>query len=357
MPQTVLTLTQALQLVGLAPCLFLAAMLATLSLRNPQGIVPAFYFAALACSFALPLTEILGYGQKVAAGLLFGESTLAAFSFLLIIQFLLGRVPPGAYWLVLAIPLIGGGQLIYATTLPASELCEGDRCLDVASIRTLYNVFASSMVFLLLVYYASRASGVQTADIHRAHKYWLVVVLILSHLLVLAVDLARMSDHLSHDDAFFTETVLRLMFIYLVITSLFRVFYPTLAAQAVPTLAEARRYDPAQDAAHVETVKRLLEVDRAYREMRLNRAALAKKVGIGEHHLSRVINHAFGRNFNELVNSYRIEEAKIRLKNETTQVTVIAFEVGFNSIASFNRVFKEKVGLSPTEFREKGEAA
>ncbi len=352
----VLTLTQALQLVGLAPCLFLVALLAALSFRNVQAIVPGCYFLALSCSFALPLVDLFvpgEYARELNAGLLFGESMLAAFSFLLIMQFLSGRVPPGVYWLVLALPLIGGGQLIYVTTLPASELCQsGQSCVDVGAIKTLYNVFASAMVFLLLIYYASRISGLEAGDAHKGHKYWLIIVLILSHVLVLAVDLARLSGHMSSDDAFFTETVLRLMFIYLVITSLFRVFYPAMVQQAVP-FAENRRYDPAQDAAHVAAVTRLLEQEHAYREMRLNRAALAQKVGVGEHHLSRIINHAFGKNFNELVNTYRIEDAKRRLKSEDTQITVIAFEVGFNSIASFNRVFKEKVGVSPTEFREK----
>ena len=74
-------------------------------------------------------------------------------------------------------------------------------------------------------------------------------------------------------------------------------------------------------------------------------------MGTNEQTISRLINSHFKKSFTDLVNHYRVEEAKQRLLSEETAITVIAFEVGFNSIASFNRVFKEKVGSSPSEFR------
>ncbi len=351
--ESVLTLAQALQLVGLAPCLFVVAFLLGMVRKNPQALIPIGYFLSLACGFALPLADIFisGAHDRMIAGLLFGESVLVAFSFLLILQFLIGRVPPLPYWLVLAIPLVGGGSMIYASLMQGSEACLRDQvCMDVQSVRTLYNIFSSAMVFLLLVYYSSRFKGMESEDIVRRHKYWLIVALIAVHLLVLAVDLARLGHHLTVVQAQFTETVFRLTFIYLVITSLFRVFFPALATKIIE-VPVGRAYDHAADLTYAETIKTLLTTQRAYREMRLNRARLAKKVGIGEHHLSRVINHHFGMSFNELINGYRIEEAKERLKGEATPITTIAFEVGFNSIASFNRVFKAKVGVSPTEFR------
>ncbi len=169
---------------------------------------------------------------------------------------------------------------------------------------------------------------------------------------MLAVDLARVANHLSarrsriHRNRAAPEP-----FIYLVLTSLFRVFYPGLAGQAIPLATPRAPIIPKPMRPHVDKMIALLEGEHVYRQMRLNRARLAEMVGIGEHHLSRVINGHFGKNFNELINSYRIEEAKQRLGSEATQITVIGFETGFNSIASFNRVFKEKAGVSPTEYR------
>jgi AraC-like DNA-binding protein len=346
----VLTLTQALQLVGLVPCLFIVVFLLFLLRRNKQVILPAAYFLSLACAFAGPLIDALfPYAPMPLASslLLAGESLLVAFGFLMILQFLQGRVPSWPYWLVLAIPLVGGSLMIYANMVQGE--CRANQvCDDIESIRVLYNVFGSLLVLLLLVYYIARFTGFTKDDATSRHKYAFILSLISLHVLVLAVKLVQLAGQLSPMQALAIETVFRLSFIYIVITSLFRVFYPSLMTQT--TVVAPPPYDPAQDLPHVAILQELL-AGGVHREMRLNRARLAKKAGIGEHHLSRVINHHFKKSFNELINSYRIDEAKQRLKNEQTPITTIAFEVGFNSIASFNRVFKESVGVSPTEFR------
>jgi AraC-like DNA-binding protein len=55
------------------------------------------------------------------------------------------------------------------------------------------------------------------------------------------------------------------------------------------------------------------------------------------------------------VSRTRIEKAKNLLLNPNLRVSEIAFEVGFQSLTHFNRVFKRIVGESPTEYR--GEVA
>lgn len=359
---TVLTVTQALQLVGLAPCIFIVIFLAMLSFRNREAMIPTGYFIALGCGFAVPLLSVYTLVQAnfwLKSVLLFGESTLAAFVFLLVMQFVLGRVPNWRYWLVLVVPLLGGGLLINASLMQSADACVLEHsCIDVASLEVLYNIVSSGFVFLLLVYFSSRASQMAADDVARGHKYWLVTALILLNLFVLAVGLAQVAGHLSQEEALFAATMFRLTFIYLAITSLFRVFYPGMAREVILLSEPAPSvYNPEIDAAHIERIQALLEKDRVFCEMRLNRAGLADRVGVSEHHLSRIINGHFGKNFNELINSFRIEEAKRRLKSEPDQqITVIGFEAGFNSIASFNRVFKDMVGVSPTEFRNNGNA-
>lgn len=351
---TVLTVTQALQLVGLAPCLFVVVFLAGLSFRNAEAIVPTGYFAALACGFAVPLAALYPDAPGWAmATLLFGQSLLSAFVFLLVMQFMLGGVPGWPYWLVLLVPAVGGGLLVNTALFADSDCAHAHACLAAGQVEMLYNIISSGFVFLLLVFCSSRAGDMAADDAHRGHKYWLIVTLILLNVLGLAVDLAQAAGHLSHDEALFTATMLRLAFIYLAITSLFRVFYPGMVREVIQLSEPATpSYNPLADAAHVEKILALLEKEGVFREMRLNRAALAEKVGINEQHLSRVINGHFGKNFNELINGYRIEEAKRRLRAEPgAQITVIGFEAGFNSIASFNRVFKATVGQSPTEYR------
>ena len=115
---------------------------------------------------------------------------------------------------------------------------------------------------------------------------------------------------------------------------------------------------PILRAADRPTYDRLVEVMAAgaWREEGLSVAALAGKVGIPEHQLRALINGQLGfRNFSAFLNSYRLSEAKRLLAdpNEARrQVLQIALDVGYGSIAPFNRAFKEATGKTPTEFRK-----
>ncbi len=69
--------------------------------------------------------------------------------------------------------------------------------------------------------------------------------------------------------------------------------------------------------------------------------------------VSRHINTGYQKSFNDFVNSYRIEEVKRRLKSTDLQrltIMGIAFDSGFNSKSSFNRIFKEFTGMAPSEY-------
>lgn len=352
--ETVFTLTQALQLVGLVPSLFVICILLPMLLGNRQTALPIGYFMALGASFALPLIEIypiLAENYWLRGSLLAIESLLPAFGFLLICQFIMARVPPWAYWLVLTIPLLGGGTILYASIVQMSDACRDKSCMDVNLVRSLYHIISSSFIFLLLFVYFTRSKKSLSGTHDKRQKYWLIIALIALHLFLLAIDLLQTGGYINLAQTQLIEAVLRLSFIYLILTSLLRVFYPNLVHEVI-VKAHPQNHNEKLDMPYIEKLNRLLNDDKIYREMRLNRAALAAKLDIGENYLSRLTNHYLGKSFNELINSYRIEEAKTRLLNEPKQsITAIGFEVGFNSIASFNRVFKEKTGLSPTEFK------
>ncbi|MEM8985763.1 MAG: AraC family transcriptional regulator [Pseudomonadota bacterium] len=93
----------------------------------------------------------------------------------------------------------------------------------------------------------------------------------------------------------------------------------------------------------------------AYREEGLTVAALAEKVGVPEHQLRRLINQDLGyRNFSAFLNVRRIEAAKAALgepERARERIIQIAHELGYGSLAPFNRAFKEATGKTPTEFR------
>lgn len=92
-----------------------------------------------------------------------------------------------------------------------------------------------------------------------------------------------------------------------------------------------------------------------WKEEGLSVAALAAKVGVPEHQLRALINGQLGfRNFSAFLNERRIEAAKAALADPDQarrQIIQVALDVGFGSIAPFNRAFKEATDRTPTEFR------
>jgi len=82
---------------------------------------------------------------------------------------------------------------------------------------------------------------------------------------------------------------------------------------------------------------------------------LSDQLQIPRHFLSEVINEHMGKNFYNLVNDYRVEEAKKRLEDPQLKhltILAVAYDSGFNSKSSFNTIFKEKTGMTPSEYQK-----
>lgn len=98
----------------------------------------------------------------------------------------------------------------------------------------------------------------------------------------------------------------------------------------------------------------LIEEEQLYKEMGLSVNEVADKIGSQSYLVSQAINSCLGKNFFELINRYRVEEAKTLLKdpskNHLSNVG-IGFESGFNSKTSFNTCFKKYTGMTPSEFK------
>jgi len=85
----------------------------------------------------------------------------------------------------------------------------------------------------------------------------------------------------------------------------------------------------------------------------LSLGEVAKAMNISTFYFCKMFKKATGINFTDYLSRVRIEKAKNLLLNPNLRVSEIAFEVGFQSLTHFNRVFKKIVGDSPTEYREK----
>ncbi len=96
-----------------------------------------------------------------------------------------------------------------------------------------------------------------------------------------------------------------------------------------------------------------LRTEKVYKNMDFSLTELSEKLRIPRNHLSYVINEYAKSNFYDLINYYRVEEAKkLLVKNRNLSILDVAFESGFNSKSTFNNVFKKLTGQTPSEYRE-----
>jgi AraC-like DNA-binding protein len=78
---------------------------------------------------------------------------------------------------------------------------------------------------------------------------------------------------------------------------------------------------------------------------------VAKAVNTSTFYFCKMFKKVTGLNFTDYLSRVRIEKSKNLLLNPNLRVSEIAFEVGFQSLTHFNRVFKRILGQSPTEYR------
>ena len=99
----------------------------------------------------------------------------------------------------------------------------------------------------------------------------------------------------------------------------------------------------------------LMEEEKLYQETELTLYQLAEKLDVPTYQVSQTIKEGLNKNFYDLVNGYRVNEAKRLLvdpQNKNYTILSVGFEAGFNSKTTFNTVFKKYTGLTPTDFRE-----
>ena len=84
----------------------------------------------------------------------------------------------------------------------------------------------------------------------------------------------------------------------------------------------------------------------------LTLSSLAQSVGYDDEYVSRSFNRVFNINLKTLINMYRCEYAQNLIETTDTSLTEIAMNSGFQSIRSFNRVFRQIVGKNPSSLRK-----
>lgn len=113
--------------------------------------------------------------------------------------------------------------------------------------------------------------------------------------------------------------------------------------------------DPGESKKLMEQVKRLFKDEEVYLSEDASLTVVAEKLTVRPRVLSQAINENEGMNFSEFVNYYRIEHAKQLLTDpyrKQDKIAAIAFDSGFGNVTSFNVAFKERVKMTPSQYRK-----
>ena len=144
------------------------------------------------------------------------------------------------------------------------------------------------------------------------------------------------------DLAFFTESHLHILTII-----------ATLCAQRIRDIRANSKQPLTKDNEHYKNLMVLFKKRKIYKNPNLSLDCVAEELGISAGYLSKLINDTTNKSFSQFTNEFRVKESQKKLISEDFahyNILSIGLESGFNSKASFNRNFKEIVGMPPLKY-------
>ncbi|MCB9982090.1 MAG: helix-turn-helix transcriptional regulator [Rhodospirillales bacterium] len=352
MNQISFSLPEILALIGVIQCTYLIVHIVLRSGMVLRAGLPLVYFLVLGAAFTADLAQNRlqfegDYYFLVQWFLWFSGPPL---SVLLVVQLAdMTRAPPlRDYWVLLLLPL---SFILSVLSVDAAMGCEDFKsCESTHELLKVTGLMAGTISLLVIF---SKKELMKT--LHRQkfgkERYWLIFSLIVLNALFLLAMLLSLTKYISPDEALMLRNILGIGFAYLVSTSLLRIIprAQTGASQA----SAAPESLSTEEQALAEKIEGLLQYEKVYQEPTYSRADLARECETSETLVSKVINVHFQKSFPQLMNEYRIEDAKRLLRETNATIQTIARDVGFNSLPSFNRVFKDLTSQPPSQYRKK----
>jgi len=210
-----------------------------------------------------------------------------------------------------------------------------------------------AMVILALLEAAKERSQdlvEQRIQFRRTFIYLTAAVVIMT--LLAEVALGK-SDAPAYLQLFHKGTIAGLVLYFSLINLRFRPNYFFKASKVQP-ISKLKLHDLEYEKIWDKLSQSLTE-EKLYREEGLTIGKLADKIGCKEYKLRRLINRHLGfNNFNDFLNSMRVEEACIILSDpDKADLTIleITYKLGYQSLAPFNKAFKKQTNLTPTGYR------
>ncbi len=231
-----------------------------------------------------------------------------------------------------------------------AELLESAAILSVM----IYLVFSFRLVKSYQRSLLNNVSNTELIDLRWVNKF--IVITAASFILILIFVIAGMLVGGKFAPLQWTEPRAFILLIYSVVLYWLSIsgFKQAQTHQVLDIKDEPNEQSDDQLSEVIQKLSSIIESDKLHRNPELSLSNLSEASGISERVISNAINNELGKNFFQFINDYRIEEVKDLLMdpaNDHLKIISLAYGAGFNSKASFNRVFKSSTGLTPIAFR------
>ncbi len=351
MDQLRFTFPEVLSLIGVFQCVYVLVYVGFRAGSFVRIILPLLYFTILGAAFFIELGrrhigEITQYYDVINWAMWTLGPPLSA---LLIVQMSqIRKLPSLANWLILlVVPAAYILSRLISVYLNAD--CRTDiMCPDLMSWLNITGVIAGAASLLLIWAHRNLFSEILQQKAGK-ERYWLILALIIVNIAFLGTSAFHTSIYDGGIDRSLLRITLGLSFVYLVSTSLFRI-YPV--ALFLPYQKKSETEFTEEEKEVSRKIEGLLRMEKIYHEPTYSRSDLARELSVPEATVSKVINTHFKKSFPQLLNEYRVEDSKRLLLETEASIKIVSEEVGFNSLPSFNRVFKDIVGQSPSSYRK-----
>lgn len=346
------TLSEVVSLIGIVQCVYVIVHVCFRAGSVRRVILPVIFFLSLSFAFLsdlafnflgshVPYYDILNW---------VAWASLIPLSVLLVFQMSdMRRLPSWPVWLVLlTVPLALLGAFFVSGGIDSACYDLRHICPSMFDWLRVLSVVAGA--FALLLIWGKRNLFADILEQPAGQeRYWLILSLIMVSIAFLVATALVTTAYDDMADFVMVRGVLGLGFVYLVSTSMFRI-YPSALFVSAKSRGRTDLSDDEQGV--VRMIDQLITLDKVYHESGYSRSDLARELNLPEGQVSRVISLHYKKSFPRLLNENRVEDAKRLLLDTDAAMVVIAKEVGFNSISSFNRVFKEIEGRSPSDYRQ-----
>ncbi|HEY9002766.1 MAG TPA: ABC transporter permease [Mucilaginibacter sp.] len=214
---------------------------------------------------------------------------------------------------------------------------------DVAFLGAIF----IGLVFTLLLWFVNRID--QAIKLHRILAGFALLWLLWIPLK--AIDYFRYYYHYQSD----TRAYYLLYFLLAVIITWIAINVLKPDTKQDEVLPVSSLLPPAELIKKGKWLKKAMETNLLYQDAELNLSSLAEKLDMHPHELSRIINKALKKSFNDFINEYRVRDVIRKMQDpayDHLTLLGIAFESGFNSRTTFHRIFKEMTGKSPAAYKK-----